>query len=85
MNEWILVAIVLLLGGMVPCLVVSVRASAMEGLVALQLAGEIAALVLLLLAEGFQRQPFADLALILAVLSFVGSLVFLRFMEEREP
>jgi multisubunit Na+/H+ antiporter MnhF subunit len=57
----------------------------MEGLVALQLAGEIAALVLLLLAEGFQRQPFADLALILAVLSLVGSLVFMRFMEEREP
>ena len=57
----------------------------MEGLVALQLAGEIVALVLLLLAEGFQRQPFADLALILAVLSFVGSLVFMRFMEEREP
>ena len=57
----------------------------MEGLVALQLAGEIVALVLLLLAEGFQRQPFTDLALILAVLSFVGSLVFLRFMEEREP
>ena len=41
--------------------------------------------MLLLLAEGFQRQPFTDLALILAVLSFVGSLVFLRFMEEREP
>jgi len=85
MNEWIIVTIVLLLGGIFPCLVVCVVASAMEGLVALQLAGEIAALVLLLLAEGFQRQPFADLALILAVLSFVGSLVFLRFMEEREP
>lgn len=85
MNEWVLVAIVLLVGGIVPCLVVCMTASAMEGLVGLQLAGEIAALVLLLLAEGFQRQPFADLALILAVLSFVGSLVFLRFMEEREP
>lgn len=85
MNEWIIVAIVLLVGGIIPCLVVCVTASAMEGLVALQLAGEIAALVLLLLAEGFQRQPFTDLALILAVLSFVGSLVFLRFMEEREP
>jgi multicomponent Na+:H+ antiporter subunit F len=85
MNEWILAAVVLLIGGLVPCLVVCVRASVMEGLVALQLAGEIVALVLLLLAEGFQRQPFADLAIILAVLSFVGSLVFVRFMEEREP
>jgi multisubunit Na+/H+ antiporter MnhF subunit len=81
MNEWILAAVVLVLGGLVPCLVVSLRASAMEGLVALELAGVIAVLVLLLLAEGFQRQPFVDLALVLAVLSFVSTLAFVRYME----
>lgn len=81
MNEWVLAAIVLVLGGILPCLVVSVRASAMEGLVALEMAGVIAVLVLLLLAEGFQRQPFVDLALALALLSFVGTLAFVRFME----
>lgn len=81
MNEWILAAIVLVLGGIVPCLVVSIRASVMEGLVALELAGVIAVLVLLLLAEGLQRQPFVDLALALALLSFVGSLAFVRYME----
>jgi multicomponent Na+:H+ antiporter subunit F len=81
MNEWILVAVVLMLGGVLPCLVVSVRASVIEGLVALEMAGVIAVLVLLLLAEGFQRQPFVDLALVLAVLSFVGALAFVRFME----
>jgi multicomponent Na+:H+ antiporter subunit F len=81
MNEWILAAVVLVVGGIGPCLVVSLRASVMEGLVALELAGVIAVLVLLLLAEGFQRQPFVDLALALAVLSFVGSLAFVRYME----
>jgi multisubunit Na+/H+ antiporter MnhF subunit len=81
MNEWILAAIVLVLGGIVPCLVVSVRASVMEGLVALEMAGVMAVLVLLLLAEGFQRQPFVDLALVLAVLSFVGALAFVRYLE----
>ena len=81
MNEWILAAIVLVLGGILPCLVVSVRASVMEGLVALEMAGVIAVLVLLLFAEGFQRQPFVDLALVLALLSFVGTLAFVRFME----
>jgi multisubunit Na+/H+ antiporter MnhF subunit len=81
MNEWILAAVVLIIGGIVPCLVVSVTASAMEGLVALELAGVLATLVLLLLAEGFQRQPFVDLALVLAVLSFVGTLAFVRYME----
>ena len=81
MNGWILAAIVLVLGGLVPCLAVSLRASVMEGLVALELAGVISVLVLLLLAEGFQRQPFVDLALVLAVLSFVGTLAFVRYME----
>jgi multicomponent Na+:H+ antiporter subunit F len=81
MNGWVLAAIVLVLGGLVPCLVVSFRASEMEGLVALELAGVISVLVLLLLAEGFQRQPFVDLALVLAVLSFVGTLAFVRYME----
>ncbi|MDQ3965169.1 MAG: monovalent cation/H+ antiporter complex subunit F [Actinomycetota bacterium] len=81
MNGWILAAIVLVIAGFVPCLVVSLRASAMEGLVALELAGNIAVLVLLLLAEGFQRQPFVDLALVLALLSFVGTLAFVRYME----
>ena len=52
-----------------------------ECLVALQVAGTNAALVLLLVAEGIQRQPFADLALVLALMSFVGSLAFAHFME----
>ena len=81
MNGWVLAATVLVLGGLVPCLAVSLRASAMEGLVALELAGMISVLVLLLLAEGFERQPFVDLALVLAVLSFVGTLAFVRYME----
>ena len=81
MNGWILAAVVLVIVGFVPCLVVSVRASVMEGLVALEMAGVMAVLVLLLLAEGFQRQPFVDLALVLALLSFVGTLAFVRYME----
>ena len=81
MNGWVLAAIVLVLGGLVPCLAVSLRASEMEGLVALELARVISVLMLLLLAEGFQRQPFVDLALVLAVLSFVGTLAFVRYME----
>ena len=50
---------------------------------ALELAGVIAPLVLLLMAEGFHRQPFADLALVLAFLSFAGSLAYARFLERR--
>ena len=37
--------------------------------------------MLLLLAEGFGRAPFTDLAVALALLSFGGGLVFARFLE----
>jgi multicomponent Na+:H+ antiporter subunit F len=53
----------------------------MDGLVALNLAGTIVTLVLLLLAEGTHRQPFFDLAVVSAVLSFAGGLAFARFLE----
>ncbi len=81
MNEWILAAVVLLIGGTVPLGIVCVWGDVIEGVVALSLAGVIATLVLLLLAEGFQRQPFVDLAVALAVMSFSGSVAFVRYME----
>jgi len=81
MNEWLLAALVLVAAGLGPCLFVCVTSSAIEGLVALELAGVIAAVVLLLLAEGLHRQPFVDLAVVLAAVSFVGTLAFARFLE----
>ena len=80
MNEWLIASLVLLVA-MVPLAAVCVWSSAVDGLVALQVGGTNAALILLLLAEGFNRQPFADLALILALMSFVGSLGFAYFLE----
>ena len=38
-------------------------------------------LALLLVAQGTGRQPFGDLALVLAVVSFVGAVAYLRFVE----
>ena len=52
-----------------------------DALVALELASGLAVSALLTLAEGFQRQPFVDLALVLAFLSLIGSVVFARFLE----
>ena len=37
---------------------------------------------LMLLAEGFHRQPFIDLALVLALLSLIGAMAFARLMEK---
>lgn len=80
MNSWLWTATVLATL-LVPLLGVAVRARLLEGVVAMEVGGTLSAIALLLLAEGTNRQPFADLALALAVLSFAGSLAFLRFLE----
>ncbi len=49
----------------------------------LQVVGSSATLILLLLSQGFDRQPFVDLALIAAVMSFIGSVVLAGFIEQR--
>lgn len=77
---WLGAAGVLLLG-MIPCGWVVHRAGVLDALVALQLAGVIATLALLLIAEGIGRTILLDVALVSSVLSFAGSLAFARFLE----
>jgi multicomponent Na+:H+ antiporter subunit F len=76
-----LVAAAVLLCGLAPLIVFAIRATPPDGLVALNLGGTIATLVLLLLAAGTGRQPFFDLAVVSAVLSFGGGLAYARFLE----
>ena len=78
MNGWLWAAAVLV-AALVPLAVVCVRLPAPEGVVAIEAAGVDAVLALLLVAQGTGRQPFGDLALVLAVTSFAGALAFLRF------
>ena len=80
MNSWLITATVLMLG-LLPCLWVCVRRSPLCALVAFELASTITTLVLMLLAQGVRRDPFMDLALVSAVLSFAGALTFVRFLE----
>lgn len=80
MNEWVIAAAILGVG-LLPCVAVCALAGVADGLVALELAGTLSSTILMALAEGLQRQPFVDLALTLALLSLVGSLVFARMLE----
>ncbi len=80
MNVWLTFAGILLLC-LVPCGAACLRGDAVDRLAGLEAAGLIATLILLLLSEGFHRQPFMDLALALGLLSFGGGLVFARFLE----
>ena len=82
MNVW-LVAATVLLAGLVPCGWVLLRGRIEDALVAVELVSTLVTIVLLLLAEGFHRSIYFELALVLAAMSFVGALVFVRFMGDR--
>jgi len=80
MNEWHVAAAILLVA-LAPCGWICARRDIADALPALQLASTLSAIALLLIANAEQRQPFADLAVILAAVSFVGSLALARFVE----
>lgn len=80
MNIWLAGAFALMFG-LIPCLIVVLRAGLAEALVAVQLASALAVLIVLLLAQGYGRGSFADLALALAFLSFPSGLLFAHFFE----
>jgi multisubunit Na+/H+ antiporter MnhF subunit len=81
MNQWEIVAAVLI-ALLTPCLGVCLVAGAAHGLAAFEVASTVLTSVLMVLSEGFHRQPFIDLAVVLAVLSIVGGLAFARLMEQ---
>ncbi|MBO0768908.1 MAG: hypothetical protein J2O48_09520 [Solirubrobacterales bacterium] len=82
MNIWQLAAVILG-AAMVPVLGLGVLAGPLDALAAVEVAGALVSSVLMLLAEGFQRQPFIDLAVTFALVSAVGALAFARLMERQ--
>ena len=77
---WLGAAVAMLVVGLGPCLVATLRGEPTDRLAGLILAGPLATLVLLLLAAGYGRPAYLDVALVLALLSFAGSLVYARFL-----
>ncbi len=80
MNAFIIAAIAML-AGVVPCLAVIWRGTAMAALIAYEAVSSIAIMVLVLLAVGFGRSGEMELPVLLAVLLFGSGLVFLRALE----
>jgi multisubunit Na+/H+ antiporter MnhF subunit len=78
MNAWLLGATVLLVA-LVPCGIVMLRGDILEALIALELGGTVVAVALLLIAEGFHRNSYYTLPVVLAFTNFVGVLIFVRF------
>jgi multicomponent Na+:H+ antiporter subunit F len=81
MNAALVAAIGLTAVGLPLCLARTAVGSVLSRLVGLQLAGTVVAVTLLLVADGIGRSIYLDLGLVLSLLSFAGSLVFLRFVQ----
>lgn len=79
-NIW-LVAAIALLPGLLACGLACVLFGVLDALVGLELMGVLSTVELMLLSEGTHRQPFIDLALVLAVMSFIGGLACARLLE----
>jgi multisubunit Na+/H+ antiporter MnhF subunit len=82
-SLWLLSAAVLV-AMLVPLAAVAALGTPDDGLVALELASVLVTVALLLMAEGLGRQILGDLALVLAVGAFAGSLAYAVLLE-REP
>jgi multisubunit Na+/H+ antiporter MnhF subunit len=82
MNAWLVAALALIVL-LTVCGAVAALTDPLSGLIALEVAGVLAITALLVLAEAMQRQSFVDLALVAAVLSLPGALMFVRLLERR--
>ncbi|HEX6695271.1 MAG TPA: monovalent cation/H+ antiporter complex subunit F [Solirubrobacteraceae bacterium] len=80
MSLW-LVSAAVLIALLVPLAAVAAFGTPDDGLVALELASVLVTVALLLMAEGLGRQIFGDLALVLAVGAFAGSLAYAVLLE----
>lgn len=77
---WGAVALALLAGGLVPCLLATMRGGPIERLAGLMAAGSTTTLLLAVLAAAYGRPAYLDVALLLALLSLAGNLVYARFL-----
>lgn len=79
MNLW-LDAGVAVSSTLLLCAVMCLRGSPERRLVGLEMTSMIVIIAMVLFTVGFGRLPFIDLPLTLAIMSFGGGLVFVRFL-----
>lgn len=79
MNIW-LIAGVAVASSLVPCAFMCLRGTPERRLVGVEMTSMIVVTSMVLFTVGTSRLPFIDLPLSLAILSFGGGLVFVRFL-----
>ena len=80
MSAFVIAAIAMLVA-VIPCGIVMSRGKIMEAVVAYEAISSVIIIVLVLLAQGFDRSGEFELPVLLAMLILGGGLVFVRFLE----
>jgi multisubunit Na+/H+ antiporter MnhF subunit len=75
------IAAIAMLVAVIPCGIVMSRGKIMEAVVAYEAISSVIIIVLVLLAQGFDRSGEFELPVLLAMLILGGGLVFVRFLE----
>jgi multisubunit Na+/H+ antiporter MnhF subunit len=78
-----LIAATALVASLILPLLLIVRGGLVDAVIALELAGVTVTLLMLLFAAGDADSSLADPAVVLAFLTFGGSLVYVHYVEER--
>jgi multisubunit Na+/H+ antiporter MnhF subunit len=81
MTAVFVIAAIVMLAAMIPAGVVLCREGLPDSVVAYEFITSVAIMVLVLLAQAFQRPALFELPVLLAVLLFGSGLVFVRTME----
>ena len=79
MNVWLLAGVAVS-AALVPCADMCLRGKPERRLVGMEMASMIVVIAMVLFTVGFGRATFIDLPLALAIMSFGGGLVFVRFL-----
>jgi multisubunit Na+/H+ antiporter MnhF subunit len=82
-NVWLLGSIVLLLGGLVPAGWMAARGGPVDRLIGLEMGGTVTALELMLFSQAENEPQYLVVPLVLAVLSFAGTLENARLLRPR--
>lgn len=83
MNAWLLGAVVVLLGGLAPAGWIASRGSPVDRLVGLEMGSVAAALELMLFSQAVNQSQYLIVPLVLVLLSFAGTLVYVRLLAPR--
>jgi multisubunit Na+/H+ antiporter MnhF subunit len=80
MNEW-LWAGAAMVGLLVPCTLLAMRGGIVDRLLGFELGSVVTSLALVVLAQGFARSIYIDLALVFTAMQYGATLMIVRFLE----